>query len=178
MATVGISPFILLSIATLGAVIAWPIYGNYLLVAFIANFGGAVGDLWMMSKLWRFRKCRPLQVVDLKSGIAIDTNDKRAVKIAQMLNAQKSSVRTQFINTWLKIFLGLSIFSFVSIMILSSTNFRGDILIGSKELYFIKYTSNSHEVALTLNFLALVITALIGDVIYLLANSSRQHKAN
>ncbi len=162
MVIVGLSPFILLSIVTLGAAALWPAYASYLLVAFIGNFAGAVGDLWLMSKLWKFRKCKPMRIVDLRTGVAIDTDDKRATKIATRLSAQKGSGKTAFINTWLKLFLGLLVFAFLAAMLFTAINYSGDVLIGSKHLYFIQYTANEHTKALTVNVLALAIVAFIG----------------
>lgn len=103
-----------------------------------------------------------MRIVDLRTGVAIDTDDKRATKIATRLSAQKGSGKTAFINTWLKLFLGLLVFAFLAAMLFTAINYSGDVLIGSKHLYFIQYTANEHTKALTVNVLALAIVAFIG----------------
>jgi hypothetical protein len=55
---------------------------GYSAVAFVANFSGAVGDLWFVAMMTRFRSCADLWLVDIADRLAVYSPDPAAAIIA------------------------------------------------------------------------------------------------
>jgi hypothetical protein len=166
MMIVGLAPFVLLSVVFLSAGRAWPAAGSYIAVAFVTNFAGAVGDLWIMSKLWRFRACRSLRVSDDKTGLTIYSDDPAAAKIIKDDKLKQQAKRRGFINHWLKIFCSLVAISLVVPMILSLINYTGTIQLGAKEFYLFDYSASENSLEVGLNLIPLGLAALVGAGIW------------
>jgi hypothetical protein len=75
-----------LSAASLAVALLVPSLGYYAFVAFAGNFSGAVGDLWMVSVLLRFRRCRNVSVIDEKFGLTVESTDPSAPLVAAALD--------------------------------------------------------------------------------------------
>jgi hypothetical protein len=66
---------------------AFPDFAILAAVAFIVNFSGAVGDLWLLTMIWRFRRCSDLALVDTMTGMLIHTPDPAAATIVSRLQS-------------------------------------------------------------------------------------------
>jgi hypothetical protein len=75
-------PFVVLSIIFIALGVALPQYRQIALIGFTANFAGAVGDIWLASKLWKYLAFKDVMILDIKSGVEIYSSDKRAQEIA------------------------------------------------------------------------------------------------
>ncbi|MDQ5913960.1 MAG: hypothetical protein QG623_579, partial [Patescibacteria group bacterium] len=64
-------PFVALSVIFLIFARAYPQYQALAMIGFIANFTGAVGDLWIASKLWKYLPFGDVLVMDTKAGLKI-----------------------------------------------------------------------------------------------------------
>jgi hypothetical protein len=51
-------------------------------VAFIVNVSGSIGDLWMAARIWQFRACRDLTMIDARDSMTIHTADPQGAAIA------------------------------------------------------------------------------------------------
>jgi hypothetical protein len=85
MVIIGLAPLVTLSAAAVAVALLTPSLGYYAGVAFAGNFSGAVGDLWMVSVLVRFRRCRNVRVIDEKFGLAVESTDPSAPLVAATL---------------------------------------------------------------------------------------------
>ena len=86
MVIIGLAPLVTLSVALLAVALLVPSLGYYACVAFAGNFSGAVGDLWMVSVLVRFRRCQNVSVIDEKFGLTVESTDPSAPAVAAALD--------------------------------------------------------------------------------------------
>lgn len=75
-------PFVVLSVLFIALGIAFPQYRQIALIGFTANFAGAVGDIWLASKLWKYLPFNNVMILDIKSGVEIYSSDKQAQEFA------------------------------------------------------------------------------------------------
>src|SRR5206468_6687775 len=106
MLVIGMSPFVLVCAAALGWAFAFPAMAPYAAVAFVTNFSGAVGDMWLMRQVLRFRTMKGLTLVDFRNGLAVHARAPRAKAIATRAQAQSagSAGRDRFIKVWITSF--------------------------------------------------------------------------
>lgn len=64
-------PFVLLSVFFIVLGLAFPEYRQIATIGFVANFTGAVGDLWVASKLWKYLRFKDVMVLDKRGGIEV-----------------------------------------------------------------------------------------------------------
>ena len=67
----GYLPFIALSLALIAWGLVFPQHRQVTSFAFIINFAGSVGDLYIASKLWKYIKMKGIKVLDTKTGFEI-----------------------------------------------------------------------------------------------------------
>lgn len=158
MYVVGLSPFILLSILFLAGGILFPYFANFFAVAFIGNFSGAVGDLWLMSKLMQFSKFGDARVVDEEIGLAIFTNEKSAKDLAKKLD-EKNSAKPVFINYWL--WSVAAIFALTLLIDLIGPLFQKSLLIGPSQFPLIQYTVSNQDAEFSFNFASPIVGGLL-----------------
>lgn len=103
MLVIGLAPLLVLSPLSLIVALAVPALLGYAGVAFMVNTAGAVGDMWMSSRLLRFRGLADVTVVDLRDGIAVYTEDPKAAQIADRLSGRDERRPTVvvFITQWI-----------------------------------------------------------------------------
>jgi hypothetical protein len=82
MTVICLAPLAVISAITIAAGLVAPASAGFAAVAFVTNFSGAAGDVWMVVQMWRFRTCRHLQLVDMEQGLDIHTADPAASAIA------------------------------------------------------------------------------------------------
>jgi Putative zincin peptidase len=85
MTVIGLAPFVVLSAASLALLLLGSAWSTIAAAAFVTNFSGATGDLWFVGQILRFRHCRDLRLIDLKSGLAVHSSDPEAKAIAERL---------------------------------------------------------------------------------------------
>lgn len=86
MVIIAIAPLVTLSAASLAVASFAPSLGYYAFVTFAGNFSGAIGDLWMVSVLVRFRHCRDVSVIDEKFGLTVESADPSSLLVAGALD--------------------------------------------------------------------------------------------
>jgi hypothetical protein len=86
MVIIGLAPLLTLSAASLAVAVLVPSLGYYAWVVFASNFSGAVGDLWMVWVLMRFRRFQDVCVIDEKFGLSVESTDPRAALVADTLD--------------------------------------------------------------------------------------------
>jgi hypothetical protein len=172
MYVIGLSPFILLSVAFLVGAVAFPTLTTYFAVAFMANFSGAVGDLWLMSQLFRFRNCKDVTVVDQKTGMEIYSEDKHVAIIADKLKIISGS-KPSFIINWLAASGAILILT-IFITFFGSL-FQKSLLIGPEQFPLIQYEVTSTGAGVTFNFAVPIVG---GFLFALLANLLARYMRN
>jgi hypothetical protein len=85
MTVICLAPLVLITVACVAIGFAAPAVFGLTALAFVTNFSGAAGDLWMVIQMWRFRRCRELQLVDIATGLDIHSPDPAALIVARRL---------------------------------------------------------------------------------------------
>ncbi|NCU31084.1 DUF3267 domain-containing protein [Candidatus Saccharibacteria bacterium] len=170
-------PFIVLSIVFVYLGVVFPQYQDLLLVGFLANFSGAVGDLWIAAKLWKYLRYKDVMVQDTKSGTEVYSSNKNAHTLGK-----KSQSRSRKPSSWGKtisvsIGIVLAIQLFVP-MILIITGFTGNFQLGLDSLYLFKVDASSNAAGAQLNLLAGVVAGTISGVFFSLISQHLPKRTN
>jgi hypothetical protein len=166
MLLVAYLPFVTLSVFFVLLAVVRPQYQGIALIGFLGNFTGAVGDLWISSKLWKYIKIKNLQVKDTKSGIEIYSSDKKAVQIAAR-SKNKEISRLNFGKEWAIASLILFGVQILTPVLLSVVGFNKSIKLGFGELYLFETTTKSsgETIAVSFNLFAPVVIGLLFIII-------------
>lgn len=158
-------PFVVLSIAFLCLGVVFPQHQDLLLVGFLANFSGAVGDLWIASKLWKYLRYKDAMVQDTKSGTEVYSSNKNAYAAG---NISQSKLRDP--SSWGKtISISIGIVLAIQLlipMILIVTGFTGSFQLGLDSLYLFKVDTSSDAAGAQLNLLAGVVAGMISGIVF------------
>lgn len=164
MMIVGLAPFIILCTLSAAVAIIWPQVAQYAGVVFIGNFAGAVGDLWLMSRLAKFRGLTRVTAVDEKVAVAIYTNDQRAAAIAERLRKQndKTSPANRFITRWIIASAVLFIVAMIAPIVLGAASFKGSFVLGPANFALLSIAATKNSAVFSINYLP----ALVGGFIF------------
>ena len=88
MITIALAPLLALSTLSVAAALLAPALVDYLAVIFIGNAAGAVGDIWMVSRLVRFLRLNDASVVDLADGMVVHSRDSKALEVFEAVRAR------------------------------------------------------------------------------------------
>lgn len=161
MLVIGMSPFVLICAAAVVVALAVPSLTQYAAVAFIGNFAGAVGDMWLMRQIARFRSLSNLMFVDLKSGIAVHGTGGRAKElVAKMRRLDDAESKTARLSVlWVKAFAVLFGFVILVPLILNAVSFNGYILIGPQAFPLFELNTTVKSQTVLINFAPLVVAS-------------------
>ncbi len=174
MYVVGLSPFILLSVAFLAGAVAFPALTTYFSVAFIGNFAGAVGDLWLISQLFRFKNCMDVTVVDQKAGMAVYSEDKSAAIIADKLKIT-SGKKTSFIVYWVG--AAGAILALTILIAFIGPLFQKSLLIGPEQFPLVQYRISSTGANVSFNFASPIVGGFLFALLAKLLTRFMQNRA-
>ena len=154
---IGLAPLLTLSsLALVGAFLA-PSLAGYLAVAFIGNTAGAVGDIWMTSRLVKFLPLQNARVVDLVDGMAVHSTDPRAREIAEKLSATDKRP-TGFVVHWIG--ATLAVFAAAGLMGAVGPYFTDSLLIGPAQMPLLVFENSSGSATWTFNLASPLLAGL------------------
>ncbi len=168
MILIGLSPlFVVCTIALVVAALV-PSLASYAAIAFVGNFAGAIGDIWLMGRLVRFRGANNLTFIDMKNGIEVHGSGDKADKIVKIFSVTDNpdTKKSKFMSRWLTSAALLVLVSSLLPFILSVLQFEGKILIGPEQFPLFEYVNNSQEKSFTFNPWPMVIAGLAFALIY------------
>jgi hypothetical protein len=141
MSVIGLAPFFWISVMSLLSMSIWPAVSTYAGIAFIANFSGAVGDLWLVRQIWRFHGCQDVRFVDEKDALAVYSSAPEAQAAAAAFAASENGTRvSRFVLRWLAVSSALLICAFPLMVILDVLGTR-NLTIGPPQ--FVLFTFQS-----------------------------------
>jgi hypothetical protein len=171
MIIIALAPLLILSTLSLLVALLAPALVGYLAVVFIGNTAGAVGDIWMTSRLLRFLPLKDATAVDLGDHMAIYSRDAEAGEIAGGLSAR--DVRPPgFVVHWMGATLAVLAAEVLAGFI--GPLFTDSLLIGPAQLPLMAFTRSSQGLAWTFN---LASPLLAGLVFALAARMFSRHRA-
>ena len=168
MFIIGLSPFFIISAITLGIGLALPALATYVAIAFVGNFAGAIGDLWLMRQLWHFRKANQLTFVDIKTGVTVHGTDEQAKAIAAKLQKRDTlgSKGSGYITLALTVMAYMFISGLFFLVILAAVHFKGHILIGPHKFPLFEFETHVKGASFTLNPVPALVASLLFTVLY------------
>jgi hypothetical protein len=164
-------PLLVLSVFFLAAVRIFPQHQALFLIGFIGNFAGAVGDLWISSRIWKYLPFKDAYVIDGVEGTSVYSDDKKAIE-----TGRKSQVKTQKPNKIYSVFI--IVFSVILIiqlfgsMLVSWFGINETFQLGFEHFFLFETASSSSAITSTLNFSTTLITTLMICGLYYLINKA------
>lgn len=158
MIVIGLAPLLTLSALSLLGALLVPALVGYFAVVFIGNAAGAVGDLWMTSRLIDFAKVKDATVVDLVDGMAVHSQEAEAGAIAEKLSARDGRP-AGFAAHWL--IATLVVFAAGAIAMPIVPFFTDSILIGPAQLPLMAFEKSSERMSWTLNLASPLVAGFI-----------------
>jgi Putative zincin peptidase len=158
MIIIALAPFLTISTSSLLLAPLFPSLVSYFAVAFIGNTAGAVGDLWMTSRLIRFLPIKDAEVFDLADSMTIHSREVRAGKIAKILSARDKQP-SGFIEHW----IGATLVLFAVGMLAGAIVpiFIDNLLIGPPQLPLMAFKRTSQGVTWTFNLFSPLLAGFI-----------------
>lgn len=111
MTVISLAPFVILSAASLALMVLAPASFSIGAAAFVTNSSGAVGDLWLVAQIFRFRRCRDLWMIDMKTGLAIYSSDPLAKAISEQFPLERTGALSRLLIRW----IAASVIMYVSV---------------------------------------------------------------
>lgn|GEM_PF-1111108 len=158
MVVIGLAPLLTLSTLSLFGALVAPALVGYFAVVFVGNTAGAVGDLWMTSRLVAFAKVKDATVVDLVDGMAVHSQEAEAGEIAERLSARDGRP-AGFAAHWVGATLVVLAAEAVAMPIVPF--FTDSILIGPAQLPLVAFEKTSQQIAWTLNLTSPLVAGFI-----------------
>ena len=155
-------PLVVLSAVFIIVANLYPEYQAIAMIGFIGNFTGAVGDIWIASKLWKYIRFRNVYILDCKAGVEVYSDDSRAAEKAKTVN-NKASTKSDFGKHWaISAFVLLSVQLFAPLM-MKGLGFRGDYRLGVEPLYLFELHTSPEGVmqSASFNLLAPLVIGLL-----------------
>ena len=171
MLLVAYTPFVVLSVFFVCLARVSPQYQSLAMIGFLGNFTGAVGDLWIASKLWKYLPFKDALVLDKKSGIEVYSDNKAAITKG-IKATKKAGTKSNFGKNWAISTLSIMFGQLLLPIFMTILGFNGNYRVGFGEFYLLDMVNKQGtEISATFNFLpALVIGLLLACVIKLSTN--------
>jgi Putative zincin peptidase len=161
MVMIALAPLLTISIGALLTALllvpVFPVLVGYFAVAFIGNTAGAVGDVWMTTRLIKFLPIKDARVFDRADSIAIHSHDRAAEQIARKLSAQDRR-SMGFIVHWIT--ATLVILTVDMLVMLIAPLFTDNLLIGPPQLPLIEFGRTGTGIVWTINLLSPLLAGL------------------
>jgi hypothetical protein len=125
-------------------------------IAFVGNFSGAVGDLWLVRQIWRFHGCRDVRFVDEKHALAVYSSAPAAQAGAAAFAPSQSARASRFVLRWIAASAAMLISAFSMIVILDVLGVR-HLTIGLSQFELFTFESlppNGPEISVDLSNIA------------------------
>lgn len=155
-------PFVFLSVIFLMIARLFPQYQALAMIGFISNFSGAVGDLWIASKLWKYLQFKDVQVLDRKDGVEVYSDSKKALAVGER-STKKTEEKGTFGKLWAISSIVIIAVQLLMPALMTLLGFEGNFRLGFKSFFFFEMTANpdGSTTAATFNLLVPLLLGLI-----------------
>jgi hypothetical protein len=166
MIVIGLYPLFFLCALAISIGIIAPSLATYAAVAFVGNFSGSIGDMWLVSQLWRFRGMENVVFVDVKNGIAVKGTGRQLQQVTAYLQRREDSHSNSFTTVWLTAAAVIVLTTLTAPLVLNLLQFSGHILIGPNEFPFLEYNGSSQVYSFTISPLPSIVSSLLFAYLY------------
>jgi hypothetical protein len=170
MVVICLAPLVSLSAAALMLMWLAPGLSTIAAAAFLTNFSGAVGDLWLVRQLWRFHGCRELSLVDSLEGTAIYSPDPAATRAAaQVAATERGNLLSRLMLRWIiatVVMLALVSPLTIVMSLLGSEN----VIIGPPQFPLLEFHESSQGFSVEVDLNVIIPAGLVFALLSLLLN--------
>ncbi len=165
MYQIAVAPLVLITAAAVATGLLVPALAAPAVVVVVGNVSGAVGDLWVMTRMRSFTSRAQVTFEDTSVGLAVYSHDQRATAIAAELRAANELSKHRYVVTALgaTVVLVLAAIGVPGILFAAGTS--SDVVIGPDWFSLVDYRPATNGFAVQLNFLP----AILGGIIFSLA---------
>jgi hypothetical protein len=158
-------PFVVLSVLFIVCAVVLPQYNGIIAVCFLGNFTGAIGDIWIASKLWKYFKISDVLVNDTKIGIEIYSSSETAATLGRR-SAEMVAKPNSFAKIWMISAAIIFAIQIIVPMMISWSDFKGDFRLGIEGLSLIDVRQAGGNIGFELNFLTPILIGLAVSCLY------------
>lgn len=145
------------------------------MVGFVGNFAGAIGDLWIASKLLKYLRFTDVVVVDNKSGTDVYSSNPQAATMGAASMA-KQKINAPFWKTaGIAFFLIMAISAIVPTIMLWS-GFHGTFTLGSGVFYLFTIDTNGSEFTASFNLLPALVGGALAGLLFTVLEKHGKYK--
>ncbi len=160
-------PLVVLSVIFIVAVRIFPQYQALFLIGFIGNFAGAVGDLWISSRLWKYLAFKGAYVIDGIEGTSVYSENKKAIELGKKAQIKKQKSNKVY-SAFIIVFTIILIIQLFGSMLVSWFGINETFRLGFKNFFLFETASSSSATTSTLDISTTLITTLMICGIYFL----------
>jgi hypothetical protein len=155
-----------------------PRWSAYAAVAFVTNFSGAIGDLWMVREILRFRRCRDLSMVDVRDALAIYSSDPAAAEIAARRSAARDgTVITRLLLRWIAASVVILVSTPYFMIVLAVLKVQ-KLVIGPKQFALFTYEDIPGKApGASIDINALIVAGLLFALLYFLLDRRKAQRS-
>lgn len=164
MLVVAYLPFVALSVLFIGLAIAMPQYSSLYMVGFVGNFAGAIGDIWIASRMLKYLRFHDVVVLDTKAGTELFSSSPEAFAVGKA-STDKQKAATSFWKVASVAFLSIAIVSAVVPAIMLGSGYHGSFKLGAGELYLFTVDNSNAHTSAAFNLLPAVVGGGIAGMI-------------
>lgn len=165
MYAIAAAPLVLVTAAAVAIGVLVPELAAVAVVVVVGNVSGAVGDLWMMTRMRAFTSRSGVTFEDTRTGLAVYSHDPEALVVAGELRAAKESTKHRYVVTALGATMVLMLIAIVVPGILTAVGTSSDVVIGPDWFSLIGYRPSADGLKIQISFLP----SILGGVIFALA---------
>lgn len=151
MIIIALAPLVTLSAVSLLVALAVPAWTGYCAVVFITNTSGAIGDIWITSRLARFLRLDDVTVVDQRNGSAVFTPDARVGAVVARLT-MRDARRAGLVVYWAGAFTVLLLLQ-AAVGVVAPL-FTTSLTIGPPQMPLVAFHSSEQGMELTIGLVA------------------------
>lgn len=165
MLVVAYLPFVALSIVFIALAYLFPEYSALFMVGFVGNFSGAIGDIWIASKMLKYLRFKDAMVLDTKTGTNVYSDSPEAAE-SGLVSMEKEKATTPFWKVAGTAFFLIAFISVIVPIIMLWSGFSGYFKLGYGELYLFMVNNSDAETVAAFNLLPAVVGGLLAGVTF------------
>jgi hypothetical protein len=168
MLVIGMSPLIIICGLAVLAAFLIPSITPYAAVVFVGNFAGAIGDMWLVRQILRFKKVKDLVFLDLKNGIAVHGKGSEAKPVIEKMKQldNPNTPAAKVTKVWITSALVISGVAVFMPVIFALIAFNGHVLIGPSQFPLFEYEATDKTSSYQLGIFPILIGSLVYALLY------------
>jgi hypothetical protein len=172
-------PFVVLSVIYMVSAFMFPELYLLFLIGFVANFAGAVGDIWLSMRLWKYLGATNVYAEALSGGGLIVYQKGESSTINNSKKSKKHMTYDQVAKvvaaSWVMVYAAQAIAPDLIMKLGAMSSYE----LGFSGLYLLKFSSIDGKIKDESSFVATIAVALfVGLIYYVVIHSKQQNQAH